>query len=65
MHFGFLEIIAIFGIIILFVGPKQLPKLAKSVKDSKKIVKEEMEEGQEEDSHTVIKTEDAGAAHEQ
>lgn len=65
MHFGFLEIIAIFGIIVLFVGPKQLPKLAKSVKDSKKIVKEEMEEGQEEDSRTVIKAEDAGVAHEQ
>lgn len=40
MRFGGLEIIVIAGLVLLFWGPKQLPKLADAAKKSKDIMKE-------------------------
>lgn len=41
MRFGGLEIIVIAGLVLLFWGPKQLPKLADAAKKSKDIMKKE------------------------
>lgn len=50
MRFGGLEIFALLALVLLFYGPKQLPKLADAFKKSKHIVKDadgmgEAEEG--------------------
>lgn len=41
MGIGLLELILIAGAIILFLGPKKIPELAKSIKKSKEILKED------------------------
>lgn len=40
MRLGLLEILLIVAAIFLFVGAKQLPKIAMAIKESKKILKE-------------------------
>lgn len=60
MGTGILEIFLIVFVIVLFVGPRQLPKLTKAVKDSIHQIKEEAgknkeksdSEDKEEDSKT-------------
>ena len=60
MGIGILEIFLIVFVIVLFVGPRQLPKLTKAVKDSIHQIKEEAgknkeksaSEDKEEDSKT-------------
>lgn len=60
MGTGILEIFLIVFVIVLFVGPRQLPKLTKAVKDSIQQIKEEAgknkeksaSEDKEEDSKT-------------
>ena len=60
MGTGILEIFLIVFVIVLFVGPRQLPKLTKAVKDSIYQIKEEAgnnkeksaSEDKEEDSKT-------------
>ena len=41
MRFGGLEILVIFAIVLLFFGPKQIPKLASTLKDAIKNFKED------------------------
>ncbi len=54
MRFGGLEILLIFIIIMLFFGPKQIPKLTSTIKDSIKDLKskkpEEIETFSEEEN---------------
>lgn len=60
MGTGILEIFLIVFVIVLFVGPRQLPKLTKAVKDSIQHIREEAgknkeksaSEDKEEDSKT-------------
>ncbi len=40
MRFGGLEILVIFAIVLLFFGPKQIPKLTSTLKDAIKNFKE-------------------------
>jgi sec-independent protein translocase protein TatA len=40
MHFGVLELLIIAAIILLIFGPKQIPKLASTLRDSIKSFKE-------------------------
>lgn len=49
MRLGFFEILAIFAIILLILGPKQIPKLTKAVKDSVKSMKKEFDSEDKED----------------
>lgn len=51
MHFGFTELVIILAIVLIFVGPKQIPKLAKSIKESKQLIKEK---GQEPEEQTEV-----------
>lgn len=56
MRFGGLEIFALLALVLLFYGPKQLPKLADAFNKSKRIVKEnnvdkaDVSEGSKEES---------------
>lgn len=44
MRMGFLELLAIFAIMLLFFGPKQIPKLVTSIKGAVKDFKQGMKE---------------------
>lgn len=47
MGIGVLELLLIVGVVFLFLGPRKLPELAESIKKSKKILKEDVNTGQE------------------
>ena len=47
MGTGILEIFLIVFVIVLFVGPRQLPKLTKAVKDSIHQIREEADKNKE------------------
>lgn len=61
MGTGILEIFLIVFVIVLFVGPRQLPKLTKAVKDSIQQIREEAGKNKEksasEDTEEDSKTE--------
>lgn len=61
MGTGILEIFLIVFVIVLFVGPRQLPKLTKAVKDSIHQIREESSKNKEksasEDKEEDSKTE--------
>lgn len=50
MRLGPLELIIILAIILVFGGFKQLPRIAKAIGQSKKILKEEMKNDDESES---------------
>lgn len=52
MRFGGLELLVIFAIILLIFGPKQLPKLTKSLKESIASFKESKETNNSEETTT-------------
>jgi len=47
MGFGWMELIVIFGIILLLFGPKRLPELAKNLGSSINMFKEEISKSTE------------------
>lgn len=61
MRLGFLELAVILAIILLIVGPKQIPKLSKSVKSAMKDFKDGYKEDPEKltqgNEHETIQTE--------
>lgn len=60
---GWPEILLIAGVILLVLGPTQIPKLVKTFKSTRKEIKEAMKEDEEEKKATV-KKEETGAAEE-
>lgn len=42
MRFGFLELVVLLAIVLLAVGPKQLPKLTAAINDSVKSFRKEL-----------------------
>ena len=60
---GWPEILLIAGVILLILGPTQIPKLVKTFKNTRKEIKEAMKEDEEEKKASV-KKEEAGAAEE-
>ena len=57
MRFGGLEFLVVLIIILLFFGPKQIPKLTKTLKDSIKSFKD----GAKEDEITATENEETDA----
>lgn len=48
MRFGALELVLIIVLVLLFVGPKQLPRLTQSITDSVKSFRKELKDGETE-----------------
>ena len=44
MRLGFLELVVILGIILLVIGPKQIPKLTSAISSSAKKFKDEFKD---------------------
>lgn len=59
MRLGPLELIIILAIILVFGGFKQLPRIAKAIGQSKKILKEEMKNDDESESDQQLLAESA------
>lgn len=53
MRLGFLELVVILGIILLVIGPKQLPKLTEAISSSKKKFSEEFKKEEKADVETT------------
>lgn len=53
MRFGVLEIVLVFAIILLVLGPKQLPKVTAAIKDSISSFKKNKDENAETTEATV------------
>lgn len=58
---GWPEILLIAGVILLILGPTQIPKLVKTFKNTRKEIKEAMKEDEEEKKASVKKEEASGA----
>ena len=56
---GWPEILLILAVILLVLGPKQIPKLVKTFKNTRKEIKDVMKE-EEEEKNSSLKKEEAG-----
>lgn len=59
MRIGFLELTVILAIVLLFFGPKQVPKLASSLKDAVKEFKDGAAENPTETEESVSEKKEA------
>ena len=59
MKLGVLELVIILFIVLLFVGPKQLPKITAAISESYKTIKKDIKESKNEEAGaTEITTEE-------